>query len=118
MTKPEIISRSKTEVDMTKPIELPPINCRTYIATSPERVYETITSGEGWDAWFTQGTEVDARPGGQITFCWKDWAVNHYTCDAGGAVSGLENSTHPSFTAIIDSSVLEETPVFVKMLRK
>jgi uncharacterized protein YndB with AHSA1/START domain len=65
---------------------LPPIRYRTYINVSPVRVYEVLTTGAGWDAWFTLGTEVDARPGGKIRFRWVDWAVEHYSTEAGGPV--------------------------------
>ncbi len=65
---------------------IPPIRYRTYINAPPDRVYETLTTGAGWDAWFTQGTEVDARPGGRIRFRWVDWAVDHYTTEATGPV--------------------------------
>jgi uncharacterized protein YndB with AHSA1/START domain len=71
---------------MTAPITLPPIRYRTYIDASPERVYETLTTGEGWDAWFTQGTRVDARPGGEIIFKWVDFGANRYTTEGGGPV--------------------------------
>jgi uncharacterized protein YndB with AHSA1/START domain len=64
----------------------PPIRCRTYIDAPPERVYASLTTGEGWDAWFTQGTTVDARPGGRIVFRWVDWAVDHYNTTAAGPV--------------------------------
>lgn len=33
-------------------IHLPSIRYRTYIALSPESVYDTLTTGAGWDAWF------------------------------------------------------------------
>jgi uncharacterized protein YndB with AHSA1/START domain len=65
---------------------LPPIRTRTYIKAPPAKVYEMLTTGAGWDAWFTQGTEVDPRPGGVIVFRWKDWAVDHYTVDSKGSV--------------------------------
>ncbi len=71
-------------------MKIPPIRYRTYIDAAPERVYETITTGAGWDAWFTQGTEIDARPGGHIRFRWVDWAVDRYTTDAGGPVLDAE----------------------------
>jgi uncharacterized protein YndB with AHSA1/START domain len=69
---------------------VPPIRYRSYIAASPERVYETLTTGAGWDAWFTNGTEVDARPGGRIVFRWVDWGVDHYTTEAAGPVLEAE----------------------------
>lgn len=67
-------------------VQPPPIRYKTYINAPPTRVFETLTSGAGWDAWFTQGTEIDARPGGRIRFRWIDWAVDHYTTDAEGPV--------------------------------
>jgi len=68
----------------------PPIKCRTYINADPERIYQTLTTGEGWDCWFTRGTEVDARQGGHIVLRWVDWGVDHYTNDAGGPVVEAE----------------------------
>jgi uncharacterized protein YndB with AHSA1/START domain len=65
---------------------IPPIRSRTYIRRPPDVVYEALTSGSGWDEWFTQGTEVDARPGGSIVFRWVDWAVDHYTVESSGEV--------------------------------
>lgn len=62
----------------------------TFINVSPDKVYDTITTGKGWDAFFTNGTEVDARPGGKITFCWKDWGPDFYTTSAGGPVLEAE----------------------------
>jgi len=71
---------------MADKIEVPPINYRTYIEKPPEVVYETITTASGWDAWFTQGMEIDAKAGGRIMFRWKDWGADRYTCDAEGPV--------------------------------
>ena len=67
-------------------MELPPIRYATYIDTSPEAVYATLTTAVGWDAWFTQGTEVDAHPGGSIRFRWVDLGVDHSTGEDGGPV--------------------------------
>jgi uncharacterized protein YndB with AHSA1/START domain len=66
------------------------IQQKTFIKASPEKVYETITSGKGWDAFFTVGTEVDPRPGGHITFRWKDWGPDFYSTSAGGPVLEAE----------------------------
>jgi uncharacterized protein YndB with AHSA1/START domain len=65
---------------------IPPIRYRTYINAESSRVYEMLTTAAGWDAWFTQGTEVDPRPGGRIRFRWVDWAVDHYNTEGGGPV--------------------------------
>ena len=63
-----------------------PISQRTFIAASPEKVYDTITSGAGWDAFFTTGMEVDPHPDGVIVFRWQDWGPDFYTLDAPGKV--------------------------------
>jgi uncharacterized protein YndB with AHSA1/START domain len=63
-----------------------PIRHSTYIAAPPERVYELLTTAEGWDAWFTRGAEVEARPGGRILFRWVDWGPEGVTATDGGPV--------------------------------
>ena len=46
------------------------IELNTFIRTSPERVFEILTTAAGWDAWLTEGTMLDARPGGEILLRW------------------------------------------------
>jgi len=75
---------------MNEKIDLPSINYNTYVAAPPQRVYETLTTGAGWDAWFTQGAEVDARPGGYILFRWKNFKVDRYTNESRGLVFEAE----------------------------
>ena len=64
---------------MSQEMELPPIHYATYIAVPPERVYETLTTAAGWDAWFTQGTEIDPRPGGTLRLRWVDFGADRIT---------------------------------------
>ncbi|MHC4943016.1 MAG: SRPBCC family protein [Planctomycetota bacterium] len=66
---------------MENKIEIPPIRCNTYINASPDRVWRTLTTAEGWDAWFTQGAKVDPRPGGEIFFKWVNFKVDRYTLE-------------------------------------
>jgi uncharacterized protein YndB with AHSA1/START domain len=56
------------------------------ISAAPERIYETLTTPEGWDGWFTCGARLDARPGGFISFRWVDWGPDRYTGESGGPV--------------------------------
>ena len=51
----------------------------TFIKSEPEQVFESITTGKGWDAFFTNGTEVVAKKGGKIVFRWKEWGRDIYT---------------------------------------
>ncbi len=71
---------------VTGEVKLPPIHYSTYVAAPPQRVYDVLTTASGWDAWFTQGAEVDACPGGRILFRWKHFGVDRYTGEDGGPV--------------------------------
>jgi len=59
---------------------------RTFINASIEEVYDTITSAEKWDSFFTTGMELDPQPGGVCTFAWKDWGPDKYTLKVPGKV--------------------------------
>jgi uncharacterized protein YndB with AHSA1/START domain len=72
---------------------IPDIEHSTYIAAAPERVFEAITTGAGWDSWFTEGTTVDAVPGGEITLRWKDFGAGRWTTEDGGPVVAVEPGT-------------------------
>src|SRR2546425_7519824 len=49
---------------------------KTFVQASPERVYDAFATAEGLDGWFTRGAKVDARPGGELLFGWKDWGAD------------------------------------------
>jgi uncharacterized protein YndB with AHSA1/START domain len=98
------------------------IRQNTLVRAEPEKVYDALTTGEGLDAWFTVGSEVDARPGGSITFRWKDWGPDKYTTEAIGPVLEAErperfvfqwhSDTPDYFTTIeIDFEPVEEGTV-------
>lgn len=58
----------------------------TLVRADPEKVYDGIASAEGLNAWFTYDSELDARPGGDIVFRWKDWGPDKYTLNSHGKV--------------------------------
>ncbi|HEY4000317.1 MAG TPA: SRPBCC domain-containing protein [Candidatus Xenobia bacterium] len=62
---------------------LPDIVQCTYIEVAPDIVYRTLTTAEGWDAWFTQGTLLD---GTSIQLRWKDFGPNYMTAEDGGPI--------------------------------
>ena len=62
----------------------PNIDYTTYINASPGHVYEALTTGKGWDSWFTQGTTVDLRPGGSIQLRWKDFGPRRVNMEDSG----------------------------------
>ena len=69
---------------------LPSIRLSTYVGASPRRVYETLATGSGWDAWFTQGADVDTRQGGSIRLRWEGFGAGGYAGQDGGAVLEAE----------------------------
>ena len=70
--------------------QMPPISYSTYIGVGPDVVYTTLTTGAGWDGWFTTRAIVDAKPGGSYEFYWKDWAAERETVTLAGPVLEAE----------------------------
>ena len=66
------------------------IRQRTFIAASPEKVYDTITSADDWNRFFTTGMTLEPQPGGKCVFSWKDWGPDFYTTEADGDVTLAE----------------------------
>lgn len=74
------------------------IKQRTYIAATPEKVFETITSADEWDAFFTTGMTLEPKPGGECTFRWKDWGPDFYNLQSPGKVVAVERPNLFSFS--------------------
>ncbi|MBA7581693.1 hypothetical protein ES708_23601 [subsurface metagenome] len=49
-----------------------PIEQRTLIRAPIEKVYRLLTTAEGLDAWFTNGSKVDLKVGGEIHLRWTE----------------------------------------------
>ena len=62
------------------------IRQNTLVRASPEKVYDALVTAEGINSWFTYNSEIDAQPGGKITFRWKNWGPDKYTNDSEGTV--------------------------------
>jgi uncharacterized protein YndB with AHSA1/START domain len=41
------------------------------IQASPEQVYWALATAEGWDSFLTEGTSLEARPGGEFIMRWN-----------------------------------------------
>jgi len=78
-------------------IKVPDIEHSTYINVSPDRVYESVTTGKGWDGWFTQGTTVDPKPGGEIRLQWRNFGAGRWTMEDGGPVLEAKPNREFSF---------------------
>ena len=70
----------------------PKIEQATYINVPIEQVCETLTTADGWDSWFTDGTTLDAVPGGQIRFRWVNFGPMRLTAEDGGPVLEVQKN--------------------------
>jgi uncharacterized protein YndB with AHSA1/START domain len=62
------------------------VSCSILVRAEPAAVYDAFTTREGLDGWFTDGGEIDPRPGGRIVFRWRDWGPDLYTGEDIGEV--------------------------------
>jgi uncharacterized protein YndB with AHSA1/START domain len=99
----------------------------TLVRAKPEAVYDALTTSEGLDAWFTDGAEVDARPGGSITWSWKDWGPDKYTTRSTGPVLEAKrperfvfqwSADNPSYASTIEITFEEVEEGTVVRLRE
>ncbi|HET7615970.1 MAG TPA: SRPBCC domain-containing protein [Bacillales bacterium] len=67
---------------------MPEVSQSTYIKAAPSAVYETLTTAEGWNAWFTDETSVDLN--GEIRLRWKSYGRNGKDIEDGGPVLKAE----------------------------
>lgn len=74
---------------MVVALTIPPIVHRIFIKAPAAQVFAAITTGEGWNAWFTQATTIDLRLGGLVTLRWRDWGPDHDTVEDGGPIVAL-----------------------------
>ncbi len=71
---------------------VPNVEHVTYIDAPIERVYETLTTADGWDSSFTDGTTLDSTPGGRIRFRWVNFGADRVTVEDGGPVLEIEKN--------------------------
>ena len=66
-------------------IEVPIIQ-RTFIRADRVSVFRSIATAKGLDEWFTRGSKVDEKAGGEILFVWRDWGADKVNHTAGGPI--------------------------------
>ncbi|MFX3625840.1 MAG: SRPBCC family protein [bacterium] len=75
---------------------LPPILHANYINVPIEKVFETLTTAKGWDAWFTKGMELDSDTG-KMLFVWKNWGPDKVNTTASATIQSYEPTKEFSF---------------------
>ena len=91
------------------------IQQRTLVRAAPEAVYDALSTGPGLDAWFTRGSRVERRPGGEIVFNWVDWGPDRYTCQSKGPVLEAEPGRRFAFRWRPDPECDEPTTVEIDL---
>ncbi len=54
------------------------------------RTFETLTTAEGWNAWFTTDSSFDTRVGGRIIWQWKEWGADRVSTGDHGQILELD----------------------------
>ena len=62
------------------------VDFRILVRCAPERVFDALATAGGLNEWFSHSTELDPRPGGEITFRWKDYGIDKFTGEYPGKV--------------------------------
>lgn len=66
------------------------INYAVLIRCDRSRVFQTLTTAEGWNAWFTTDSSLDAQVGGRIIWQWKEWGADRVSTGDHGQILELE----------------------------
>ncbi len=88
------------------------ITAKTFIHADRERVFRTLATAEGWDAWFTHGMEMDARAGGRIQFRWEQFGPDNSMASDTGTVQEIRQ---PDLFAFTWHPAGEAYPVLVRI---
>ncbi|MCI1592146.1 MULTISPECIES: SRPBCC family protein [Heyndrickxia] len=67
---------------------MPMIQHCTYIKVDRKKIYEVLTSADGWNAWFTDDTKLDIRPDGtgEIKLRWSKFGIDERDMEDGGVI--------------------------------
>ncbi|MED3653138.1 SRPBCC domain-containing protein [Heyndrickxia sporothermodurans] len=67
---------------------MPEIEHSTYIKVEKEKVYEILSSPEGWNAWFTDDTSLtlNSEGTGDIRLKWTDFGSKKENIEDGGKI--------------------------------
>jgi uncharacterized protein YndB with AHSA1/START domain len=81
----------------------------TLVRAQPDRVYDALATSAGLDGWFTQGSSIDEKAGGQVTFRWKNYGMKNYTGENGGPIIEARRPQRFAFQWKADSGLYMTT---------
>lgn len=70
--------------------ELPPIQHATLVQAPLAACFELFGSAQGWDRWFTQGMQMQARVGGTMRFRWVEFGADRVTAEEDGLIEHVD----------------------------
>lgn len=74
-----------TKAQSTHPVpgfQIPPVRAATLIRAGAGKVWDALSTRDGWENWFCNRALLDFRAGGFIHFRWKDFGPDRYTGDS------------------------------------
>jgi len=71
-------------------VHVPDIIHSTLIRSDPQSVLDLVSSGEGWNRWFTDGSEFEPRVGSPVHLRWKGWTDDGTDMTDAGVVQSYE----------------------------
>lgn len=56
---------------------------------SADKVFRALSTADGLNQWWTQGTTMERRVGGRILFVWRDWGPDRVSVDGAARILQL-----------------------------
>ncbi|MBD8524315.1 SRPBCC family protein [Pseudomarimonas arenosa] len=69
---------------------LPDIEHATLVRAPRAACFALFGSAAGWDRWFTQGMQMDPRPGGAMRFRWAGFGADRIHAEEDGLIEVIE----------------------------
>lgn len=79
-------------------VVVPDIVHSTKVRAEPSVVFELVSSGVGWDKWFTDGSTFEPRVGCPVHLRWKGWSDDGADLTDRGEVMAVERDARFAFT--------------------
>src|SRR3970040_1127547 len=74
-----------------------PIVAKVLIHAPIENIYRTLTTSEGWNAWFTTGMTLDISKKEEFQFVWKNWGPDNVSLNVRAKVESFSHNQQFSF---------------------
>lgn len=66
-----------------------PIEHTTLVRAPVDKVFRALSTADGLNSWWTQGTTMERRVGGRILFVWREWGPDRVTVEGSARILQL-----------------------------